>query len=68
MNQLKKWSSHSLDNLSICLICASEKFSGVFNEIRTHDLCDATQVNLLGSCFRNRCTYETIAEIAQHVW
>ena len=54
MNQLKKWSSHSLDNLSICLICASEKFSGVFNEIRTHDLCDATQVNLLGSCFRKR--------------
>ena len=35
--QNKKWSSHLLDNVSNCFICAGE-----FNGIRTHDLCDTS--------------------------
>ena len=41
-DEMKKWSSHLLDNLSYCLM-STWKLSGVFNWIQTQDLCDAVE-------------------------
>ena len=68
-DELKKWSSNLLDNLSDYLICVPEKFQVSLTGFKTHDLtASASQRSWVRIPLKIPETFQTIAEIVQQVW